>query len=937
MFKRFFKPKWQSARSQDRLAAIDGLSLSFPDQAQILSDLAAKDEAADVRQAAALKLTDLSLLFQRVSSERDAQVRQVVESRFQELLADDQHSEALGRLLASSSDPQLCVQVASFAINDKHRNQAISQIREDTLLVCLIDSSRYHDTRIAAAENLQSIDHVEQAWQQIKNRDKVVARHLHTRLEEHKAAQQRQIDYQELITRLVAGMQTLAKSVWSHEYRGRYMGISQQWDALESPPEPDIVTQYRQAEKQVLEVINAQLRYAVEAEKQQQLVAAVNQLVLQAQQAPLEKLAATVDNIHTQFVAQQDSWNTSLKMIPAEKKLSQQYQQSCHAMDAALATAKTAAGFDSDQPSETPSEPVNDAQLQTRLKQIDGLLSGFEKTPTDEQPVFIQSLTETAKTLRKTLKIRQNEVATAITATEKQLHSLNASLNTGKWGPASTIFQRLSKKINALPQKEQAHFQARLNKAEERMQEIGDWKSYATAPKLEELCEQMEAVPGKEELSPRDRADWIKKLQGQWKDLGSSPESQKLWPRFKEAADKAYAPCAEYFSEQREKREANLALRKKTCEQLDSYLQTLDWSNPDWRLVEKTQRLAKKEWSQTRQVERKAAKPLDEKFTALMKQFDEKLNTEYAANVALKTELIEKAEALAEGEINEHVLNQAKRLQLAWKQVGVTRYRDDQKLWEAFNGYCRKIFQAHRDVKQQRYQESIAHVKQAKDLLNEMQTLAKKNELDETGFSALQDTYQALPEFPDRDKKYLQRDYQKASDAFDRLRTKLQNASANARFDDLRKRADICRQLNQLLYTTPADLDEQVKTLTAAWNDDIAEQKKDWVKRITARRDVLLKHLHEHNKPDAEKAEKQRRMLCIELEIIKDIETPEEDKSIRMAYQLEQLQKGLKPDIANRKDELIHDLEVQWLCAADTEPEIQAVLEERFYQVLKQK
>ena len=74
----------------------------------------------------------------------------------------------------------------------------------------------------------------------------------------------------------------------------------------------------------------------------------------------------------------------------------------------------------------------------------------------------------------------------------------------------------------------------------------------------------------------------------------------------------------------------------------------------------------------------------------------------------------------------------------------------------------------------------------------------------------------------------------------------------------------------------------------------------------------------------------ERRMLCIRLEILMDIESPPEDRPLRMQYQLQQMnQSGLSQPAIDAK-QLIKDMELDWLCMPGAKAEQQVALDKRF-------
>ena len=74
--------------------------------------------------------------------------------------------------------------------------------------------------------------------------------------------------------------------------------------------------------------------------------------------------------------------------------------------------------------------------------------------------------------------------------------------------------------------------------------------------------------------------------------------------------------------------------------------------------------------------------------------------------------------------------------------------------------------------------------------------------------------------------------------------------------------------------------------------------------------------------------------MCIKLEIAKGVETPAEDKTERMQFQLDQMNKsGLGQQTLNNAEQL-KDMELDWLCMPGAEPQQQAILDERFRRAL---
>ena len=89
----------------------------------------------------------------------------------------------------------------------------------------------------------------------------------------------------------------------------------------------------------------------------------------------------------------------------------------------------------------------------------------------------------------------------------------------------------------------------------------------------------------------------------------------------------------------------------------------------------------------------------------MLKQLEAPLNQERQRNEALKQAIVEKAEALVDHEPLQDAMNQAKALQSDWKTVGITRHREDRKLWQAFRKACDLIV-ARRDAQRTEQQQA---------------------------------------------------------------------------------------------------------------------------------------------------------------------------------------------------------------------------------------
>ena len=152
------------------------------------------------------------------------------------------------------------------------------------------------------------------------------------------------------------------------------------------------------------------------------------------------------------------------------------------------------------------------------------------------------------------------------------------------------------------------------------------------------------------------------------------------------------------------------------------------------------------------------------------------------------------------------------------------------------------------------------------------------------------------------------------------IRSRIIKGRQNQQLDGLRQKASLCTQLEALAASAS---EQQLQEISQQW-DAIELHNPGLSQRIEARRDSAQSDM------DRDAITAERRMLCIRLEILMDIESPPEDRALRMQYQLQQMnQSGLGQPVIDGK-QLLENMELDWLCMPGAEAEQQVALDERF-------
>jgi hypothetical protein len=574
------------------------------------------------------------------------------------------------------------------------------------------------------------------------------------------------------------------------------------------------------------------------------------------------------------------------------------------------------------------------AALQGRIKRVSALLDIPALLPGIDlsEHVYVEELQAHLEVLRDRLGKATQESSDRVKATHRQFAALAGIIKEGKWGPANSMLRRLQKKLNAMEPAERVSLDDKLQRAEQQLAEMADWQDFAARPKLEALCVEMEALPAKA-LPPEALAKEVRALQSAWKGMGVSRASNDLWTRFKTAGDAAYEPCKAWFDTRQKERQEKLEAKARLCEALEAAQPSLtpaDGAIPDWKMIARQVNNAKREWSRNRVPDRKPDKALEARFSAALKPFETALAEQYDSNAREKQTLVEKVSALASGEITQHTANQAKSLLSAWKLVGIMRRKEDQALWEVFNGHLGTIFKHQHQVEREKQRAGLEHVFRAKDIIKRLKQLARGDTLDESEVQALSTEFNALAEFPERDRKFLIRDFRQALDACSRVQDHASKRRARAEQEERVRLVGLCEQLELAVEQPDAVSDTLVDDVTHAWDASEARVAPDVAALLEKRRDAALAHLQAGTRPDYAANEDLRRDLLIRMEVAAGIDTPAEDKGRRMQYQLQHLQEGMTSQGLDDTRQVLEQLERQWLATGPVTRAVQDSLQSRF-------
>lgn len=580
--------------------------------------------------------------------------------------------------------------------------------------------------RLSAARALTEEERLQRVQKQSKGKDKGVYQTVRQALQAIRAEADKQRREQQAIATLIENARTQAQSDDTKLYEPRLEALRNKWADLKEAASEAQSKDFLQALsdcQQRLDALNAEKArqaQAIEQKTQRSETLALLKTTLneikqvdgesEPSVASLDALQKTQENRWLEAtrdtqVVKQEQKNYETLMLPlrsyiaALKRLSQK-------REAILALTEA-------QQSPTQNDDDNLQAAATEL------LATLEWPAEFAMPESLQKLVQLAgqkpqRESQTSAKPKDTEQQKALAETVREtLSQLEQALESRQLKESKTLHKAVQQQFKQLDRRHSQPLQARLQLLGGQLRELHDWQGFATRPKQIALCEQMEYLAD-QPMEPEAKAGRIKEIQNEWRALGGSSE-RELWARFKQASDLAYEPCKAYFSAKSGLKQANLEARKTIVEQLETFIANADWRTIDWKAAEQIHQKAREEWKAAWPVEFRDNRPLQKNFDRLLKQLEEPLNQEREKNEALKRDIVARAEALIELEPLAEAMNQAKSLQKDWQQTGITRHREDRKLWQAFRKACDRIFARREDEKaEQQEQEKHAELAESR-------------------------------------------------------------------------------------------------------------------------------------------------------------------------------------------------------------------------------
>lgn len=271
---------------------------------------------------------------------------------------------------------------------------------------------------------------------------------------------------------------------------------------------------------------------------------------------------------------------------------------------------------------------------------------------------------------------------------------------------------------------EQFYDQLRLNH---------EFRAYDFKKNLEaktRLCEAAEKLAEVED--PVSAFHQLQNLHQEFREIGpvSKELRDEVWNRFKEASTVVNKRHQAHFETLKAREEENLVLKTALCERVEAIdLATLS-NNAAWEEATKTILETQTEWKGIGFTPKKMNAKIFERFRTACDtffkaktEFYKSLRDSLSENLAAKTALCEKAEALKDSTEWSATTAKLVALQKEWKAIGPVAHKVSESIWKRFNEACNYFFEQKNAATQGQRKEEEANLEQKQGVIAKLQAL----------------------------------------------------------------------------------------------------------------------------------------------------------------------------------------------------------------------
>ena len=302
----------------------------------------------------------------------------------------------------------------------------------------------------------------------------------------------------------------------------------------------------------------------------------------------------------------------------------------------------------------------------------------------------------------------------------------------------------------------------------------------------QQLCAEAEALDDDNDIVSAFKK--LQELHSQWREIGPVAKEirEELWQRFKNASSVINKKYQSYFEERKAKEKENAAAKTVLCEKIEAMSTDGLASYAAWNEATKSIVALQGEWKKIGFASRKVnnelfarfRKSCDE-FFAKKAEFFKRKKEEMAVNLAKKTELCEKAEAMKDSTDWKKTTEAFVALQKEWKTIGPVVKKHSDTIWKRFITACDTFFENKKKQTSSVHVVEHENLKKKKEVIAQVNAILEANDQDEGSVKVreLMQQWQDIGHVPYKEKDKIYEEYKAAIDkAFEQFDMKATRA-----------------------------------------------------------------------------------------------------------------------------------------------------------------
>ena len=501
---------------------------------------------------------------------------------------------------------------------------------------------------------------------------------------------------------------------------------------------------------------------------------------------------------------------------------------------------------------------------------------------------------------------RQKNLARTL---EQRLPEFAAALDSGNTAEAHRLHAAIESDLKALPEIP-ATVQPQLAELLPRYAQLSRWQHWSNNQRRRVLCADIEALAASG-LHPDAVAGRVRDAREEWQRMNANEgidataeAAHGISRRFHALCQHALKPTRGYFSKRKEVRRSH----GEGIEALLARIGALSDDSTDWKAIATLRSEAGGALRALDGVEPQARTALAKRLKDAIARLTERGEQHEREVEAAKRRLIEQAQALSVQGDAAAAPREVRELQKRWTALGNGKRRTDQQQWNEFRAACDAVFGKLDAARKEREAQSAASREQAQQLIDAYEELAA-NERDpvdtiRTTLRELDARWNAAP----CDDRALQQRQRRARET---IELSLKDAARRQRLAQFTHAMDRYQHIRRIEAGAPesAPIEAVVVAATSPFDGALAARRE---RALTAAATPA----------DASDA----RALLVQLEFLAGVETPAEDRQLRMNHQVQRLSSRMRQGVASTPQAELTDLLKQWFAQAPQED----ALEQRF-------